>query len=331
MKRKIYSFNSELHRVTGVQKVLMDIHHAICEEYNAKVVGTLAYDKVNADLNIKKGEYVHLRNPFMFYNSVVILHERKFLMFFWILNHFLFQKIKLVYIHHNIFDNKAWMCPMPKHIVAISNKGIENLTNYFHVPKEHIYKIYNCVIDDVPKDFRKATYHKDRIKILYVANIGMVKRQVELVKRLKGKLDKRIEIHFIGTGTKLNELKALCEDDVNFVVDGYANDVHSRLLHSDYSMLFSSKEGLPITLIEATMSSLPIICNSVGGNTEIAVKGKNAFVTETWDDLIDILNSLPSISDQEYLRMSRNSRDIYEQKFTFEAFKQHYLNLLGNL
>ena len=158
---KVYSFNSELHRVTGVQKVLMDIHHAICEEYNAKVVGTLAYDKVNADLNIKKSEYVHLRNPFMFYNSIVILHERKFLMFFWILNHFLFQKIKLVYIHHNIFDNKAWMCPMPKHIVAISNKGIENLI--FNNVKNNIAKLKSRDTFPAREDVQSLTEQKTLI------------------------------------------------------------------------------------------------------------------------------------------------------------------------
>lgn len=28
-RRKVFSFNSELYKVTGVQKVLMDIHHAV--------------------------------------------------------------------------------------------------------------------------------------------------------------------------------------------------------------------------------------------------------------------------------------------------------------
>ena len=81
MKKKVYSFNSELFKVTGVQKVLMDVHHAIMREYDAKIVGTVPYDKLHKDLGIHQDEYLKINNPFMFRNSIVILHERKFLAF----------------------------------------------------------------------------------------------------------------------------------------------------------------------------------------------------------------------------------------------------------
>lgn len=42
-RRKVFSFNSELYKVTGVQKVLMDIHHAVKEDYDAIIVGTVSY------------------------------------------------------------------------------------------------------------------------------------------------------------------------------------------------------------------------------------------------------------------------------------------------
>lgn len=49
---KVYSFNSELFKVTGVQKVLMDVHHAIMGEYDAKIVGTVPYDKLHKVLGV---------------------------------------------------------------------------------------------------------------------------------------------------------------------------------------------------------------------------------------------------------------------------------------
>lgn len=36
MKRKVYSFNSELFKVTGVQKVLNDVHHVVMDEYEGR-------------------------------------------------------------------------------------------------------------------------------------------------------------------------------------------------------------------------------------------------------------------------------------------------------
>ena len=89
MKRKVYSFNSELYKVTGVQKVMLDVHHAVRGEYEAKIVGTIPFDSIHTDLQIKKDEYARFRSPFQFRNSIVILHERKFLMLFWIFNHLL--------------------------------------------------------------------------------------------------------------------------------------------------------------------------------------------------------------------------------------------------
>lgn len=96
-------------------------------------------------------------------------------------------------------------------------------------------------------------------------------------------------------------------------------------------MLFSSKEGLPITLIEAAMCYTPIVCNDVGGNCEIARDGQNAFVAKDWDDLICTINRLPTLNASIYMRMAERSREIYEQNFTFEKFKENYLNLLNHL
>ena len=36
MKRKVYSFNSKQFKVTGVQKVLIDVHHAVMDEYDGR-------------------------------------------------------------------------------------------------------------------------------------------------------------------------------------------------------------------------------------------------------------------------------------------------------
>ena len=136
--KKVYSFNSQLTKITGVQKVLMDVHHAIMGVYDSKIVGTVSYDKLHKDLDIHQDEYLKIKNPFMFRNSIVILHERKFLALFWLQNHVFFQNIKLVYIHHNVFSDHRRMSIMPKTVVAISDEGVRNLHQFFGVPLQDI-------------------------------------------------------------------------------------------------------------------------------------------------------------------------------------------------
>lgn len=330
-KRKVFSFNSELYKVTGIQKVVMDIHHAISDTYDAKIVGTISYNCIHKDLVINRNEYVRFVNPFMFYGSIVILHERKFLLLFWLLNHLLFQNIRLVYIHHNVFYNHKTLSIMPNTVVAISNEGVNNLNTYFKVPIKNIHKIYNCV-NDVNPPMHKP-YVKNSIKILYPARINEIKRQLEVVKRLKGNLSKEIEIWFAGEGPLSANLKEEMSNDSNFKYLGYRSDIYKLLSDCDYMMLFSKQEGLPITLIEASMMGLPILCNNVGGNSEIVTNNQNGFIfnINDWESLINQINELKNISPDDYQKMCNQSRLVYENNFTFNKFKQNYLKLFQSL
>lgn len=80
-RRKIFQFNTELFKVTGIQRVLLDIHEALKEEFDVKIVGNLPFNKVNRNLDISESDYVRFRNPLMFRNSIVIIHERRLLPF----------------------------------------------------------------------------------------------------------------------------------------------------------------------------------------------------------------------------------------------------------
>lgn len=329
--KKLFSVNTELFKVTGVQKVLMDIHHAVMDDYDARIVGTVPFEKIHKDLDIHEGEYVRFRNPFMFRNSIVILHERKLLALFWLLNHVLFQKIKLVYIHHNVFSDHRRMSVMPKTVVAISDEGVRNLHEFFKIPIENIQKIYNCVKDIKPKPHRVR--EGGVVKILYPARVNKVKRQLEVVEHLKGRLNDNVKILFAGTGPDLDTLKETTKGDQHFECLGYRSDIYSLLQECDYMMLFSSQEGLPITLIEAMMMGTPAICSNVGGNAEIVNYGMNGYVLdgEDWDALVRQLNRLSSISPKEYQLMSKHSRISYLDSFTFDIFKQNYLDLIKGI
>lgn len=328
---KIYNFNTELFKVTGIQRVLMDIHAALKPYFDSKVVGFIDYDKIDKNLGIGKDEYIKLGNLFQLRNSVIFIHERKLMPLMFILTHLPLMNIKCVYVHHNeLYGNKV-LSLFPRNIVAISDAGIRNLTDYFEVPRNHIIKIHNCVRQPDNYVAKEKKFDSNCITILYPARINSVKQQIEIVRRLKGNLDKRIKIFFAGTGPDYERLLKECADSNQFVALGFQSDIPNLMVKSDFVMLFSKHEGLPISLIEAIMTGTPIICNDVGGNTEIATDGKNAFVIKDWDNLIARLNGLSKISASEYHRMSQESRSVYCKEYTFEGFSAAYNNLVKEI
>lgn len=330
-KIKIYNFNTELFKVTGIQRVLIDIHDALKPYFDSKVIGFIDYDKIDKNLGIREDEYIKLRNPLQLRNSVIFIHERKLMPLMFILTHLPFMNIKCVYVHHNeLYGNKA-LSLFPRNIVAISDAGIRNLTEYFGIPKNHITKIHNCVRQ--PENFvhKAGIFNPNNIKILYPARINTVKQQIDIVKRLRGHLDKRVKIFFAGTGPNYEDLLKECADSDQFVVLGFRADVLKIMSECDFVMLFSKHEGLPISLIEAAMTGTPIICNPVGGNPEIAFDNKNAFVANDWCEMEECLNKLPNIPCEEYLKMSQNSIRMYDKYFTSKIFSESYINLLNHI
>lgn len=330
-RRKVFQLNTELFKVTGIQRVLLDIHEALKDEFDAKIVGTVTYDKVNGNLGVSEGDYIKFRNPLVFRNSVVIIHERRLLPPMWLLAHIPGLYVKCVYVHHNeLYGNKK-LSLFPNNIVAISDAGIKNLTDYFGVPMAHITKIHNCV--RVPASYKPRTkgFNPGDITILYPARINSVKRQIEIVNNLKGKLDPRVKVLFAGDGPLLEELKQLCNGSEQFKALGFRNDISDLMRNSDFMLLFSKHEGLPISLIEAIQTGLPAICNSVGGNIEIIKDGENGIVVNDWESLTCVLNHLPEMEQSSIDRMSHNGRERYNNNFNFSIFKRRYCDLINSL
>ncbi len=330
-KRKVFQLNTELYKVTGIQRVLLDIHEALKDVYDAKIVGNIPYNKINGSLDISEDDYIRFMNPFMLRNSVVIIHERRLLPLMWLLAHTPFLNLKCIYVHHNeLYGNKR-LSLFPKNIVAISDAGIRNLTEYFGVPRANITKIHNCVRENTSYTSRDKKYNPDDIIILYPARINSVKRQIEIVNHLKGQLDHRVKILFAGTGPQYEELRSLCKDSNQFKVLGFRDDIPELMQKCDFMMLFSKHEGLPISLIEAAQVGLPVICNDVGGNTEIVKDGTNGIVVNEWVELIYVLNKLSDLTQKDIDKMSDTGKTIYKNKYNFGIFKDNYRNMIKNL
>lgn len=328
---EILSITTSVSRYGGAQKVMLDLHNGLKEKFDCKILSLQAYSEVHPKYGISPNEFIRLKNPMQLKDKILLVHARNLLPFFVALKTLLFLNTRIIYVSHNVYSTYRRLTFFPKEIVSISNKVTENLVHYFRLPKHRISLIYNGMEDFGTRDSNHV-YGKDgKIKILYPARVNKVKRQVEIVRTLKGRLDDNIVIHFAGVGEDLEVLEKICTDE-QFKVLGFVENIHDLIKEYDFIMLFSTQEGLPLSLIEGIMHGKPVLVNDVGGNLEIGVPSYNGILLEdNFQKLSRQLNDLSKMSKDKYSEMSKNSRTLYLRNFQYSNMIDAYKNLIENV
>ena len=330
--KTIYLLYPSFKNVGGVHNVIIDLFLGLKDEYETIISGYDPYFEINAkykevipEANYRKLSLFRL----LFAEALIISHHRKLTTKLLLLS--LLLKKNIIHVAHNEFFNLKHMTFYPKKIVAVSGRVKSNLIKYFKQDPSDITVIRNGINDRYSDEHAKHNYKQNDIKILFPARITKIKNQVNIVNGLKDKLDKSVKILFAGDGPLYSELKNACGDRPNFVALGFISDMVSLYKEVDYVMLFTKKEGLPISLIEAAMMAKPIICNDVGGNLEIVEDNVNGFVCNAFSELIECINNLPNITAKEYNRFSKNSRHKYLKQFMIATMINKYDQIILNL
>jgi glycosyltransferase involved in cell wall biosynthesis len=332
MALEILSTTSDLNEYGGAQKVLLDLHNGIKHKYNCKILGFTEFEKLHPKYGIKQAEYVKFANPFYLNNKILLVHARNIMALIMVIKRLFFLNTRIVYIAHNVYSTHKHFSFFPCDIVSISKKVTHNLLTYFNLKNRKITLIYNGIKDQGEANPVVTFKKQQTISILYSARVIDVKRQLLIVNHLKGKLHPDIEIVFAGKGPDYDELVEKCNDTTNFKALGFVEHVDELVKQVDFLMLFSTQEGLPISLIEGIMHGKPLLVNDVGGNLEIGVPDFNGTeLTDDWNGLADKINSIVNLSVKDYQLMSQNSRKHYEAMFTYNVMIDNYIKLIDSL
>ncbi len=194
-------------------------------------------------------------------------------------------------------------------------------------------------------DLSRYTYTPElntgKLKVLFTARMVEDKGilvLIEAAKKLQEKFADKVEFLLCGgldpnpKGFTAERLKELCEGSyIQWL--GHCSNV-LELLQQSHVVAFPSwyREGIPLSLIEATAIGRPIVTTNSIGCKEAVVDGYNGY-------LVPIKNSdavaekLQLLFEDEALRqsMGRNSRKIAEQKFSIEDVINTHLEIYKRL
>ncbi|WP_068621027.1 glycosyltransferase [Paenibacillus tuaregi] len=129
----------------------------------------------------------------------------------------------------------------------------------------------------------------------------------------------------------LEELSRTLELDESVLFLGIRSDM-SRLMSAADAYVMSSKwEGLPMVLLEASASGLPIVATDVGGNREVVHDRVNGYLAEASDpdQLADCMLRLMEKPEAVRAEMGRAGREYVNSKFNINTIVERWESLYG--
>jgi N-acetyl-alpha-D-glucosaminyl L-malate synthase BshA len=183
-----------------------------------------------------------------------------------------------------------------RRLIAVSDFLKQVLITRFHVPPERIRTIHNGVD---PSRFEGIAHAEaarfrsafrvgaDEIVLSQISRISKVKGQFDLLHALKLlPPDLPYRCLIVGEGKERARLERLAESlglsrKVTFC--GYQSNIPVVLAASDVMLLPSHREGLPLSIIEAMLSNVPVIAANAGGVPEIITHGKDGLLFPAGD------------------------------------------------
>ncbi|MCI8383985.1 MAG: glycosyltransferase family 4 protein [Clostridia bacterium] len=167
--------------------------------------------------------------------------------------------------------------------------------------------------------------------IIYPAELSKRKNQgmlLKVIETLKKQGYQNIKVLLPGLDSmnqiyqkQAKELKI--EEEVKFL--GYRTDIHKLMKISNLAVSTAKQEGLPVNLIEAIFSGLPIVATNCRGNRDVIRNQPNSFLVEIGDVLNMAEKIKQVIKNQDILKSNINN--AYELKQVQKEMEKIYLGM----
>lgn len=171
---------------------------------------------------------------------------------------------RLQKIINTVYFKLGWSVP-----VALSPEVRKTIVSFYGLPEEDVPMIYNGV--DLSKCLPKTDYSlSEPAVLLHIGRFNHQKNHKGLLEAFSRVLETipNCCLHLLGDGELRQETEDYAEElgiREKVMFHGSQSDVYPYLQQADVFLLPSNFEGMPMTIIEAMGTGLPIVASKVGG------------------------------------------------------------------
>ena len=156
--------------------------------------------------------------------------------------------------------------------------------------------------------------NQDDFVMIYVAELSPRKNQtmlIEVMNILKEEFP-QVKLLLVGKGELYDQYEKKIEElELSSTVHllGYRRDVDKLMQLSDIAVSSSRQEGLPVNVMEAMATGLPVVLTSCRGNRDLVHHNVNGYVTEI-DDIPAFTDGIKSLATNGLLKKRFGRRSV---------------------
>ena len=176
-----------------------------------------------------------------------------------------------------------------------------------------------------------------RLVAVCVGSVGMRKRQATLLEALaRAEVRDRLACVFVGEGPDLPSFESRARAlglDASTAFLGYRRDVGDWLASADLAVFPSSREGLPVTLLEAAALGCVVVATSIPEHLEVIEPGATGLtcVADDADSLAGALLRLLTLEPAGRRALGTRLRQRWEAAHRPDAMVRAYQTLYDQL
>lgn len=214
--------------------------------------------------------------------------------------------------------------------VALSERIRDSIVTEYGINKDKIPVIYNGI--DLSKCQPKIDYSiVGKFKILHIGRFSEEKNHIGLIKAFNQfhVSHSDSELWLVGDGKKKAEIETyVAENNLSSSVKfwGLQENVYGYLHDADMFALPSNYEGIPVTLIEAMGTGLPVVASAVGGIPDMIQDGVEGILCTP--DVNGIAAAIERMYEDQTLReyCGKNAKNN-AYRFSADIMAKKYLYL----